>query len=146
MVHPERIILDIGDGVQILKKELSCPSLPHIDVDVLLEKTVDAVQHKGEAFGELVNLTVRMLCGDGHMEQQSTENWNGCGELDVYHDEALEDVSENLLGLEVVTQAAAKFGRELFQTLKQVKLFEEDYLKYEYAGMLNDQSLVLRRR
>lgn len=139
---PPRIILGLDKEFRELKQALLQPEIPTIDIDVLMTHIVEACRSEKEAEVELFHLPqtlvryevlgARVVCDDLRLRS-------------AYCD-TLDDPWENILGLEIVMSKAVKTGRAFYRTLKELRIFENQYLQFDYDGVLNDQSILLRRR
>lgn len=139
---PGRIIVGVGDDLRHLRRAIASPELPTIDLDVLLTYIVDAVNHEREAPNELHALPHTLMSAEvlGARVKDITLR---CRKHDMW---SLEDPWENILGLETVLHHAVTMGHALHRTLREIRLFEDQYLQFAYDGVLDDRSILLRRR
>lgn len=133
---PDKIIIGVDDYLIRLKESVDYPSLPTIDLDVLLDSIVDAVSHYPSAENELWelshDLTKSNAFGDRINPRQT--GW------------VASDLDENITGLEAVAINSVKMGYTLCRYLKHHGLFVDQYLNFEYGGVIDERSLLFRRR
>jgi hypothetical protein len=133
---PDKIIIGVEDYLIKLKESVDYPSLPTIDIDVLLDSIVDAVSHYPSAENELWELSHDLAksnaLGDRISPRQT--GW------------VTNDLDESIVGLEAVAINSVKMGHALCRYLKHHGLFVDQYLNFEYGGVIDERALLFRRR
>ena len=142
--RPQFLVIGVDNTLKELKRAINQPELPHIDLDALLDHVVDTLRHRQTADWELRAMPVRLLTEEVLCSRQlhGTRPYSGSLHSDSYY----EDLWENLFGLELIADCATKMGHALKRTLDADRLFEQGYLQFEYHGILDDTSLILRGR
>ena len=138
VVWPKFVVVEAGDPLAKLIHESKSLDLPFIDLDVVVEHVVDCLLEYTTADMELLHLPLELMKGEiltsrAEFPQDTHQMW-------------FEDMSESPMGLEYIANLARKLGVELKTLFKAYKLFEEDILKYEYSGIMNERTVILRFR
>lgn len=141
MASPRYVVVNIGPHLKNLRAEIKKPQYPHIDLDAILDQVVDAIYHRDTSEWELNDLPIRLLKEEIITSHAPSDRPS---HLDDFASE--EDQWENVLGLEVVASRAAKLGYALQSTLDENRIFVDGYLQFEYGGILDETSIVLRGR
>ena len=139
---PGRIIIGLDKEFRELKQSLLQPEIPTIDLDVLMTHIVEACRSEREAEVELYCLPDTLARYEvlGARVKRSDLRLSA----DVF--DTLDDPWDNIFGLEIVLSQAVRTGRAFYRALKELRIFENQYLQFDYDGVLNDQSILLRRR
>ena len=137
--RPSKLIVEVGPELKEFRDLLNDLSLPTIDFDAVLEQVVDAVRHDPSANAELYELPQTFLTTDLMVSRATFATYPNS-------EHYLGDQWEDVLGLEMVAVRAKAIGQRIVSTFRQLKLFEGEYLKFEYDGTLDDKTLVLRTR
>lgn len=144
LARPQYLVIGVDNTLKELKRAINQPELPHIDLDALLEHVVDAVHHRQTADWELRAMPARLMTQEVLCSKHvhSPRPYSGSLHSDSYY----EELWESVLGLELIASCASKMGHALKRTLDADRLFEQGYLQFEYHGILDDTSLILRGR
>lgn len=133
---PNKVIIDVEDYLINLKNAINQPSLPTIDTDVLLESIVDAVSYYPTAQEELLELPVTLI-----------ENEVFGSKIRRYHPGCdVDDLLDSIPNLDSVSENVIKTGHAFCRYFKQHGLFVDQYLNFEYDGIIDDRSILFRKR
>lgn len=138
MNRPTTLIFDIRDSYTTLVTVITDPTLPTIDEDAIMSRIVDALRYRYSTIPDLYHLRMDMLNGEGMVEKQVIEDLNNSHYFS-------EEIKEFKQSLDRIANAARDLGMELHNQFRVLGLYEDDYFNYEYQGMLNHGSLILRR-
>jgi hypothetical protein len=129
---PEKIIVGIDDSLINLRASINQANLPTIDMDVLVTRIIDTTLHYVTASAEITALPDALI-KDDIIDTRST-----IGNSDNFYEciKELENVFTNIV----------KTSHVLLRSFKQQGLYMDQYLAFEYESMIDDKSIVLRRR
>lgn len=136
--HPSLVIVPVQGGLLAFKEALDQPELPCIDFDAVVGVVIDSVSSKVEADGELLHLGAKLL-RDEFFGGRTGPLLNPSDDIDFY-----ESPEENIIGLEHVVDLTRQLGRQLKQEFEAYRLYQDGELGYEYHGILDEHSIVLR--
>lgn len=123
MSWPERVLLPFGNALQPWRAVVCSPSMPTPDEQAVLAQIVWALNSECHAEMLAENIVTDMAFGEGMFE---------AGELSP---EQRQDIFN----------ATAEMSMHLLGELQDVKAYSEGVFPYELEGILNDDTLVLRR-
>lgn len=135
---PKFIILDIKPAYVQFISAISEPSLPIIDEDAVLSLIVDTLRHRSTFENELLSLHTEMVNGEGLVEKAVVEDLNNVHFF-------CEEADELRTGLDCVAVAAKNIGRVIQSQVTSYGLREDDFFNYEYRGIVNNGTIILRR-
>lgn len=142
VTHPELLIVEGGDRLGELQHTLKQAHLPCIDINVILDHVVDCIFEYRSVEDELLHLTSTLLdveaLGSGPVRHERGHR----GRLLEPYDELDPDV----LTVEDIGWKAVRVGIELKHQFRQLRLFEEEYLRYQHSRIIGDRTIILRRR
>jgi hypothetical protein len=129
---PSQVIIGVEDYLTELKSSINQANLPTIDIDVLLSRIVESVSHYVTAENEITALPDALI-------QDDILDTRACisGSSNFY---------ECITELERVFTNIVKVSYVLCRYFKQHGLYVDQYLVFEYGSMIDDKSIVLRRR
>ncbi len=139
---PSQVALGVDDQLIKLKSSLAHPELPTIDLDVLLIHIVEALHHEGTAETELFHLPHTLMRYDVLGDRIKPVDRNAYGSSV----DDLDDPWDNVLGLSLVLDNAVKMGQQLLRIIREHRLYESQYLQFNYSGILDDRTILLGRR
>jgi hypothetical protein len=133
---PSKVIIDVDDYLIKLNSSINQPDIPTIDIDALLDFIVDSISHYPSAENELWELSHNLVKNEllGSRTNSRQTGWDSG------------DQSESLKGLEAVAINSVRIGHALCRYLKHHGLFVDQYLNFEYGGVIDERSLLFRRR
>lgn len=120
---PERVLLPFGDALQPWRAVVCSPSMPTVDEEAVLSQLVWAVGHECHAEVYAENTVAEMAFGDTMYEA----------------DELEPEQRQDLFNV------TAEMACRLITELQDVKAYAHGVFPYELEGILNDDTLVLRR-
>lgn len=135
---PKYIVVEAGDALQKLIRASKETWLPFIDLDVVVEQVVDRLLEYTTADLELLHLPMELLKGEYITSRADFPQ--------SVHEIYFEDMSEDPMSLHYIATLAQTLGQQLKPLFKGYKLFEEDTLKYEYSGIMDERTIILRFR
>lgn len=132
--HPDLLIVDGGDQLQEFQEFLKVN--PYFDIDVVMDYLVDCIFEYRTVEYELLHLKSSLL----EVEMHSPDP--------VLDDRGMlyEAFDDEHFSLEDLHWKAVRVGLELKTLFKQLKLFEEDILRYQHSRIIGDRTIILRRR
>lgn len=128
-MKPTLMVIDCKEPLTYLFVALAHPELPTIDPDVLLTKIVDSLIHRQTYRDEL-----HYVCS--LLETSSDE---------LFDCKAQEQSAVYILAIDVVRSTILHLTEYLHQRLLCYGLYEEDFFKYEFERIINNDNLLLKR-
>jgi hypothetical protein len=129
---PSQVIIGVEDYLIDLKSSINQANLPTIDIDVILSRIVESVSHYVTAENEITALP------DALVKDDILDTRACVADSDNFY--------ECIAGLERVFTNIIKVSYVLCRYFKQHGLYVDQYLAFEYGSMIDDKSIVLRRR
>ena len=136
MTHPELLIVEGGDRLRELQQSLKSEHLCSIDIDHILDHVVECIFEYRSIEDELLHLTTTLLEHDAQH----------CAARPMDSGMFLDTFDEDVLSMEDIGWKAVRVGLELKTQFKQLKLFEEEFLRYQHSRIIGDRTIILRRR
>lgn len=136
VTHPELLIVEGGDRLRDLQQSLKSIHLCSIDIDHILDHVVECIFEFRSIEDELLHLPSTLL---EHEAQH-------CAARPMDSGMFLEAFDEDVLSMEDISWKAIRVGQELKLQFQRLKLFEEEYLRYQHSRIIGDATIILRRR
>lgn len=136
VTHPELLIVEGGDRLRDLQQSLKSIHLCSIDIDHILDHVVECIFEFRSIEDELLHLPSTLL---EHEAQH-------CAARPMDSGMFLETFDEDVLSMEDISWKAIRVGQELKLQFQRLKLFEEEYLRYQHSRIIGDATIILRRR
>lgn len=136
VTHPELLIVEGGDRLRELQQSLKSIHHCSIDIDHILDHVVECIFEYRSVEDELLHLPSTLLEHDAQH----------CAARPMDSGMFLEAFDEDVLSMEDISWKAIRVGQELKLQFKQLKLFEEEFLRYQHSRIIGDRTIILRRR
>lgn len=135
---PKVLIFDVKSAYIQFISAVSEPNLPTIDEDAVLSLVVETLRHRQTIEYEMMNLQKQMVEGEGLVEKAIVEDLNNVHFF-------CEEADDLRTGLDCVAIAAKNIGRVIETQVVSYGLREDDFFNYEYGGIINNGTIILRR-
>ena len=135
---PRVLILDVKTAYTQFVSAVSEPNLPTIDEDAVLSLVVDTLRHRSTIDNEMMCLQDQMVNGECLVEKTIAEDLKNVHFF-------CEEADDLRIGLDCVAVAAKNIGRVIAGHVTTYGLREDDFFNYEYKGIINNGTIILRR-
>ena len=122
---PDKVIVGIEDSIVELRNEIGYCNIPTVDIDVLVDFLIDTVSRYTNIDDQILGLLDALIDNEIFGSKLNSEH------------------EKELLPLLICTETAAK---KMYQCLKESGLLTNLCLNFEYDGLINEHTLLLRRR